>query len=100
MWKLLHPVILGLDFSQDFSVGIDWNNQDQVYLHQDHKALMHSKPYSSKNSTIFSGECKEARLTSKTDILLSSQTIAVVVTKSTLGTKDKIVNSLKIHSCV
>ena len=40
VWKhLLCPVILKLDFIQDFRVGIDRNEQGQLYLHQDHKPL-------------------------------------------------------------
>ena len=66
-------------------------------LHQDHKPLMYSKLNSSKDSTIFSTECKESRLISKTNILLPTETIAVVLAKgsntpSTSRTKDNIAN--------
>ena len=69
--NLLHPVISGLGFAQDFRVRIDRNNQDQLYLYQDHKPLTYSKPNSLKHSTIFSVECKESRLIRKPNILLS-----------------------------
>ena len=62
------PVILGLDFAQDFRVGIGWKNQGQLYLHQDHKPLTYSKP--DTKDSIFLVECKEARWISKTNILL------------------------------
>ena len=39
----LCPVILDLDFDQEFMVGIDWNNQGQIHLHQDHKPLTYSR---------------------------------------------------------
>ena len=57
----LCPVILGLDFAQDFRVGIDRKNQGQLYLHQDHKPLTYSKPSSSQDSTILMVEYNEAR---------------------------------------
>ena len=49
----LHPVILGLDFTQDFRAGIDWNNQGQFYLHQDHKPLTYSRLSSTKDLIIY-----------------------------------------------
>ena len=64
------PVVLGLDFVQDFRVGIDWSNYDKLYLPQDHKPLTCSKLNSSKNSKSFSVECEEVRLIRKTHILL------------------------------
>ena len=60
--QLLHQVILGLDFAQDFQVGIVWNNQGQLYLHQNHKWPTYSKPSASKDSANFSVECSEARV--------------------------------------
>ena len=75
--NLIHLVILGLDFAQDFRVGIDWNRKSQLYLHQDHIPLTYSKPNLSK------------------DIFLPLLATAVVLTKSTnslktLGTKNRI----------
>ena len=67
---LLHPVVLGLDFAQDFRVGIDWNYQGHLYLHKDLKSLTYTKPSPSKYPTIFSVECDEARLISTTNILI------------------------------
>ena len=78
---LLHPVILGLDIVQHFRVGIGWNNQGQLYLHQDHKLLAYFKPSSSQDSVIFSVEHNVTRLIKETNILLLSQTIAVVIAK-------------------
>ena len=40
---VIYPIILGLDFTPDFNVGIDWNNQGQLYIHQDHKPLAYSR---------------------------------------------------------
>ena len=40
---LLHQVILGLDFAKDFRVEVYWNNQGQLYLHQNHKPITYSR---------------------------------------------------------
>ena len=93
---LLCPVILGLDFAQDFRVGIDRNNWGQLYLHQDHKPLMYSKPSSSKDCTIISVKFNED-IDKQNKHNLTPQTKEVGVTKSTqslniLGIKDKIAN--------
>ena len=50
---LLCPIILGFDFAQDFRVGMDLNNQGQLYLNQDHKTLTYYKPNSSQDSFNF-----------------------------------------------
>ena len=102
---LVHSVVLGLGFAHNFRVGIDWNNQCQLYLHQHHKPLPYSKAGPSKDSVIFSVECNEYRLESETNIILTPHTIAVVVIKgtnnpNTSGTKDTFVNLIANPFCI
>ena len=80
---LFCTVILGLDFSQDFRVEINWSKQGQLYLHQDHKPLTYSK-------TIFKGLHNHFVIMEGGQIDLQNKhtptpfkTIAVVITKST-----------------
>ena len=94
---LLHHVILGLDFAQDFKVGIDWNHQGHLYLNQDHKPLPYSKLSPSKDPKTFSVEYDEARLIGRTNILILPQAIVAALAKGTnrlyiSGVKDKAAN--------
>ena len=67
---LLHLVILGLYFAQHFKVGIDLSHQGHPYLHQDYKSLTYPKSSPSKDPTVFSFKCSEARFISRTNIFI------------------------------
>ena len=41
---LLWPVILGLDFSHNYLIGIDWFSSNQLHLHQGLKSIVISDP--------------------------------------------------------
>ena len=38
--NLLQPVILGLDFSHNYLIGIDWFSSNQLHLHQGPKSIV------------------------------------------------------------
>ena len=60
-----------------FLVGIDWNTQGQLYLHQDYIFLTYARSKSATDSAICSVDFKEVRLLSKRNVLLPSWTISV-----------------------
>ena len=41
---LLWPVILGLDISHNYLIGIDWSSSNQLHLHQGLKSIVISDP--------------------------------------------------------
>ena len=97
---LLCPVLLGSDFAQEFRIGINCNNQGQLYLHQDHKLLIYSRVSYTKDLAIYSVACNEA---SETNVLLATWTIVVVPAESNniMGTKpDKFANVIANSFCI
>ena len=66
---LLHTVILGLDFAQNLRVGLDWNNEGQLCLHQDHKFLTYLRPSSARDLEIYSVDYNNARVFSEINVL-------------------------------
>ena len=91
---LLCGVISGLYFTQYFWVGIDWNDQGQLYLHQDHRPITYSRPSPSKEWENLLVQCSEDRVIRETEVILPPQKIAAVATKSSTitGTKEKFTN--------
>ena len=93
--------LLGLEFVQNFKVGIEQSHLGHLYLHQDDKLLAYSKPNPSKDPTLFSVECDEAILISRTNILVFPKPIAAVFAKMfrlhTSGVKTKLQMSSQKH---
>ena len=82
--NLLPAVIIDLDFGKCFQVGIDWNGSGQLYLHQDYIPLTYLVHASLEdNSAIYSTDCTDARLGSKSNVFIPSQTIPIIPTKNT-----------------
>ena len=80
--------VLGLDIAKCFGVEKVCNSYGQLYLHQGHRPLTYTIQVSPQDIlAISSPDCTKTRLISESNVLLPSQTIALIPTKITFQDK-------------
>ena len=79
---LLHPIILGLDFSYNYLIGIDWFSTNQLHLHQGPQSIVVSDPapfslHVNQTSTMFP---PHILVKTVSQVAIPSRTLAIVPT--------------------